>query len=295
MALLGAHVSIAGGLPKAISRGDALRCEAIQIFTQSSRTWAISPLSDVEAREFRKAAAGAEHVRRIVAHNSYLLNLSTTNEEVRKKSVRYFITTLERCESLGIESLITHPGSHLGAGLDAGIEATTRSLDEVLAACRGFRSRVVLENTAGQGASVGCKFEHLARIADSTKAPERIGFCFDTQHAFAAGYDLRTREAYEASFEAWDKLIGTERIVAFHLNDALKGFDCRVDRHQSIGKGFLGKEAFRPLVNDPRFADVPMCVETDPGENDEGHRRDLRTLRELRNRPPKVNARRRRK
>ncbi len=282
MALIGAHMSIAGGLYKALERGDALKCEAIQIFTQSSRTWIIPPLPDSEIRLFREACKKAKHVKRVIAHNSYLLNLSTADSAARKKSVAYFCETMERCEALGIESLITHPGSHLGAGVEAGIRYTSLALDEVLQASVGFKTRVLLENTAGQGDCIGHRFEQLANIVDGTSAPERIGFCFDTQHAFAAGYDLRTPHAYAATFAEWAAVIPLNLIGAFHLNDAMKELGCRVDRHQSIGDGFLGTEAFRPLVNDPRFAHIPMCLETKPGDNDEGYRHDLRLLRLLR-------------
>lgn len=282
MGLLGAHISIAGGVSKSIERGDALQCEAIQIFTQSSRTWVIPHLPDTEIRLFREALNAAKHVKRVIAHNSYLLNLSTAHSDAREKSVRYFITTMERCEALGIESLVTHPGSHLGAGREEGIRQTTRSLDEVLAACAGFQTQILLENTAGQGDCIGHRFEELAQIADETTDPDRIGFCFDTQHAFAAGYDLRTEANYRATFDDWNQKISVKRIKAFHLNDAKKELGCRVDRHESIGQGFLGKEAFRSLLNDKRFAKTPMCIETDPGEDDVGHKKDLKLLRALR-------------
>lgn len=281
MGLLGAHVSIAGGLHNVWQRGDEIGCDAIQIFTQSSRTWKITPLLDEDVRLFQEARRAAKRVKRIVAHNSYLLNLTTANEEMRKKSVRYFVETMERCEALGVESLITHPGSHLGAGVETGIRATARSLSEVQRATKGFQTKIVLENTAGQGDCLGCHFEELAEITEGTSDPDRIFFCFDTQHAFAAGYDLRTPDAYDETFRRWEKAIGTKRIVAFHVNDALKDFACRVDRHHGIGKGFLGKEAFRPLVNDKRFADIPMCLETDPGELNKNYVRELKLLRSL--------------
>lgn len=282
MAFLGTHVSIAGGLHLAIERGDKLGCEAIQVFTQSSRTWVSSGPKEEDVILFRKAFKSAKSVQRVVAHNSYLLNLSTSNEDLRKKSVRYFIDNMERCEAFGIESLITHPGSHLGAGVSTGIRLTSKSIDEVLKACPGYRTRLVLENTAGQGDCLGCHFEELAEIVQGTSHPDRIFFCFDTQHAFAAGYDLRTDQGYQAVIEKWDAQIGTDRIVAFHLNDALKELGCRVDRHANIGKGFLGKETFRPLVNDARFLGVPMCLETDPGEEDKNWKREIKLLKSLR-------------
>ena len=275
-------MSIAGGLYKAIERGDELDCEAIQIFTQSSRTWAMPETTDEEVRLFKAAMKHAKTVKRVVAHNSYLLNLSTSQTAVRKKAVRYFIKAMERCEALGVESLITHPGSHLGAGEEIGLRMTSESLKEVLAACPGFSTRILLENTAGQGDSVGCRFDQLANIIEGTGEPERIGCCFDTQHAFASGYDLRTPEAYEATMAEWHRSLSIERIEAFHLNDAMKDIGCRVDRHQGIGKGFLGAEAFRPLMNDPRFEKVPMCLETAPGDEMANWRTELTLLRSLR-------------
>lgn len=275
-------MSIAGGLHKAVERGEELGCEAMQIFVRNSRTWQLDPLTEEEIRSWKAALGQAKSVKRVVAHNSYLLNLSTANEEMRKKSVRYFIDVMEKCEALGVESLITHPGSHLGAGEEIGLAKTAESIDEVLGACRGFKAQLLLENTAGQGGCLGHCFEHLRAIVDKAREPERIGFCFDTQHAFAAGYDLRTREAYEKTLEEWDRTLSLGRIRAFHLNDALKDIGCRVDRHESIGKGFLGKEAFRPLVNDPRFADTPMCLETVPGDDCINWKRELKLLKGMR-------------
>ena len=279
MGLIGAHVSIAGGIELSIERGDELLCDSIQIFIQSSRTWKSAPLSEESVRAFRENKKNAKHVKRVVAHNSYLLNLSTANEEVREKSVGHFIELYEKCERLGIEGLITHPGSHLGAGMESGIKQTSRSLDEVMAVCKGFKAKILLENTAGQGGCVGHRFEQLSAIAAGTKDPDRIGYCFDTQHAFAAGYDLRTEAAYEATFAEWDKQVGAHRINAFHLNDAIKELGTLVDRHENIGKGQIGELPFRKLMNDARFNDVPMCLETAPGDDNENYVRELKLLR----------------
>lgn len=281
MALLGAHMSIAGGLSKAIDRGESLRCGAIQIFTQSSRTWAISDLKEEEIKEFKEVRKKAKHLRALLAHNSYLLNLSTANNEVRKKSVAFFLKVMDRCEALGVDGLITHPGSHLGAGIEEGIKQTAKSLETILKTCRGYQTKVILENTAGQGDCIGHQFSELRKIVERTAEPDRIFFCFDTQHAFAAGYDLRTKETYERTFASFEKELGKNRIVAFHLNDALKEFGCRVDRHEHIGKGHLGVEPFRLLLNDRVFASIPMCLETEPGDEMKNYRMDLKTLRSL--------------
>jgi deoxyribonuclease-4 len=189
---------------------------------------------------------------------------------------------MDQCEALGIESLVTHPGSHLGAGVEVGIQATVQSLNEVLAATAGYQTKIVIENTAGQGACIGHDFQQLKEIVGSVANPERIFFCFDTQHAFAAGYDLREQENYEEVFEHFNEVIGLKKIVAFHLNDAVKGLNSRLDRHENIGKGELGKIPFQLLVNDKRFKDTPMCLETFPGDDDENYRREIKLLKKFR-------------
>lgn len=282
MALLGAHMSIAGGLDKAVERGDEVGCESIQIFTQSSRTWKVFPIEKEEVNAFKSALKKAKSVKRVVAHNSYLLNLSTEKTEVRKKSVDFFISMMERCEAFGIESLITHPGSHLGAGESVGLKKTSQSLNEVLKACSGFKTQILIENTAGQGDCVGHSFEQLEKIVGGVTDPERIFFCFDTQHAFAAGYDLRDEKGYKLTFSEFDKRLSISKLKAFHLNDALKEMGCRVDRHANLGTGFLGMNVFKFLVNDSRFKNHPMCLETDPGEEMENYRSELAQLRLLR-------------
>jgi deoxyribonuclease-4 len=239
--------------------------------------------------EFKKARLSAKSVKSIVAHNSYLINLLTSNTPVRKQSVRYFIQVMNRCEALGVDALITHPGSHLGAGIEVGLRLTSDSLDEVMKTCAGFKTKILLENTAGQGDCLGHTFEELAEIVDKTTDPDRIGYCFDTQHAFASGYDIRSEELYEETFRKLDQTLGAKNVYAFHVNDALKEFGCRVDRHQSIGKGFIGKEPFRYLVNDHRFKKIPMCLETDPGDKMQNYKRELKLLRSLRT-PPIVFA-----
>lgn len=282
MGFIGAHMSIAGGLDKAIERGDEVGCESIQIFTQSSRTWKVFPILEEEVLAFKSALKKAKSVKRVIAHNSYLLNLSTEKTEVRKKSVEFFIAMMERCEAFGIESLITHPGSHLGAGESVGLKKTSQSLNDVLKACAGFKTQILIENTAGQGDCVGHSFEQLEKIVEASKEPEKIFFCFDTQHAFAAGYDLRNESGYKQTFSEFDKRLSLKKLKAFHLNDALKDIGCRVDRHANLGTGFLGMNIFKYLVNEPKFKNHPMCLETDPGEEMENYRSELAKLRLLR-------------
>jgi deoxyribonuclease-4 len=278
--LLGAHMSIAGGVSEALLRGRNSGCECIQIFTKSSRQWASKPYTSQEVEAFKTAQA-ATGIRMVVAHDSYLVNLGAPDETLRKRSVGGFIDELERCELLGVHHLIAHPGAHVGSGEEAGIKTIARSIDEAHKACPGLKVRVALEITAGQGSNLGYKFEQMAAIFDSVKENERMRLCFDTEHAFAAGYDLRSDEGYDRTFAELDEHIGLDRLAAFHINDSLKPFHSRVDRHEHIGKGHLGLDPFRRLVNDPRFAGLPMCLETEPGPEMKDIMADLDQLHKL--------------
>jgi deoxyribonuclease-4 len=280
--LLGAHMSIAGGVSQAIARGIETGCECVQIFTKSSRQWAAKPYTTEEIDSFRGALRDSS-VRTVVAHDSYLVNLGAPDEKLRRKSVAAFIDELERCDQLGVPYLISHPGAHVGAGEEAGIRTIALSLDEAHKACPGYNVKIALEITAGQGSNLGYRFEQMARIFDAVAENDRLRLCFDTEHAFAAGYDLRTDEGYERTFEELDRYIGLKRLVAFHINDSMKPFHSRVDRHEHIGKGHLGLEPFRRVVNDPRFAGIPMCLETEPGPDMKDIAADLRQLHNLLN------------
>jgi deoxyribonuclease-4 len=280
--LLGAHMSIAGGVGNALLLGKKVECDAIQIFTKSSRQWASKPYTKEEVELFRinRKETG---ISTVVAHDSYLLNLGSPDDALRKKSIAAFIDELERCETLGVTNLIAHPGAHVGAGEAEGIKTIAKSLDEVHKACPGYKTRVTLEITAGQGSNLGYRFEQIADIMDATQENDRLRVCFDTEHAFAAGYDIRTQEGYERTFAEFDELIGLERLAAFHLNDSKKEFHSRVDRHEHIGKGFIGVEAFRFLMNDRRFWGLPMCLETPKGPELKEDKLNLRLLRSLMN------------
>lgn len=278
--LLGAHMSIRGGVGEGLLRGQSVGCECIQIFTKSSRQWASKPYPEEEVKTFRERQAEIG-IAIVVAHDSYLLNLGAPDERLRKRSVGGFIDELERCEMLGIPNLIAHPGSHVGSGEETGIKTIARSIDEAHAACPGFKVRVTLELTAGQGTNLGCSFEQMRQIFDSVKRNELLRLCLDTEHAFAAGYDLRTAEGYEQTFSELAEAIGIDRLAAFHLNDSKKPFKSRVDRHEHIGKGHIGLEPFRRLLNDPRFAGLPMCLETPKGPDLKEDVENLATLREL--------------
>jgi deoxyribonuclease-4 len=273
-------MSIAGGVDKALLQGKKVACDAIQIFTKSSRQWASSPYTKEEVETFAHNQKETG-IKTVIAHDSYLLNLGTPETGLRKKSVTAFIDELERCEVLGIPNLVAHPGSHVGAGEEEGIKTIVRSLDESHTACPGYKVKVTLEITAGQGSNLGYRFEQIGRMFDATKENDRLRVCFDTEHAFAAGYDIRTKEGYERTFAEFNEAIGLDRLAAFHLNDSKKDLNSRVDRHEHIGKGYLGLEAFRLLLNDPRFWALPMCLETPKGPDLEEDRQNLTLLRSL--------------
>jgi deoxyribonuclease-4 len=278
--LLGAHMSIAGGVDKSLILGKTVDCDAIQIFTKSSRQWAAKPYTkeEIELFDLNRKATG---ITTVIAHDSYLLNLGSPDDTLRKRSVAAFIDELERSEILGVSNLVAHPGSHVGAGEDQGIKTIAHSLDEVHKACPRYNVKVTLEITAGQGSNLGYRFEQIARMLDATKENERVRVCFDTEHAFAAGYDIRTKEGYQRTFAEFDEAIGLDRLAAFHLNDSKKEFNSRVDRHEHIGKGHIGVEAFRFLMNDKRFWNLPMCLETPKGPDLAEDRENLTLLRSL--------------
>ncbi len=278
--LLGAHMSIAGGVGNALLDGKKVDCDAIQIFTKSSRQWASKPYTKEEIEQFRinQKETG---IATVIAHDSYLLNLCSPDTGLRKRSVVAFIDELERCEILGVTNLVAHPGAHVGAGEAEGIKLIAKSLDEIHKSCPGYKVKVTLEITAGQGSNLGYRFEQIGNMIDATKESDRIRVCFDTEHAFAAGYDIRTKEGYERTFTEFEEAIGIDRLAAFHLNDSKKEFHSRVDRHEHIGKGYIGVEAFRLLLNDKRFWGLPMCLETPKGPDLKEDRENLTLLRSL--------------
>jgi deoxyribonuclease-4 len=273
-------MSIAGGVDKSLLLGKTVDCDAIQIFTKSSRQWAAKPYTkeEIELFEFNRKETG---IATIIAHDSYLLNLGSPDGALRKRSIAAFIDELERCEILGVSNLVAHPGAHVGAGEDEGIKTIARSLDDVHNACPGYNVKVTLEITAGQGSNLGYRFEQIARMIDATKESDRLRICFDTEHAFAAGYDIRTKEGYERTFAEFAEQIGIDRLAAFHLNDSKKELNSRVDRHEHIGKGHIGIDAFRLLLNDERFWALPMCLETPKGPDLAEDRENLNLLRSL--------------
>jgi deoxyribonuclease-4 len=278
MPLFGAHMSIAGGCDKALLAAQAHHCETVQLFTKSSNQRKAKDLSDDEIRTFRRTLRRTR-LRFPMAHDCYLINLASPNEELYRRSLEAFVVEVQRAEALGLSYLVTHPGSPTDGDEQAGLARVAQALDEVHRRCPGYRVRVLLETTAGQGNSLGHRFEHLARILELVAEPERLGVCLDTCHVFAAGYALAPAAEYRATMKEFDRMVGLKRLRSFHLNDSLKAQGSRVDRHAHIGRGCLGLEPFRLLVNDPRFRNRPMVLET-PKENDMDTV-NLRTLREL--------------
>jgi len=285
---LGAHVSIAGGVALAPARGRALGCGAIQIFVRNQRQWTAPPLQPADARAFRAARRRAG-VRHAFAHGSYLVNLACPEPTAWRQAVAAFTEELRRAEALGLEALVVHPGSHLGAGVEAGLDAVARGVREGLAATRGARVKVALENTAGAGNVLGRTFSELAAMLERLDRAARVGVCVDTCHLFAAGYDIRTPAGYALAMAECVELIGVKRVLAFHLNDAKAPLGSGLDRHENIGRGFLGLRPFRLLLNDRRFARVPKVLETPKEPEPVADLRNLAILRRLR-RPVSVRS-----
>jgi deoxyribonuclease-4 len=274
-------MSIAGGLHLALERGAALGCFAVQIFVKNQRQWAARPLGDDEARAFR-AARRSTGVPAVFAHASYLINLASPDPIAWERAVSFFTDELERAEALGLSCVAIHPGSHLGTGIEAGLDRVARAVGEVLRRTRGYRVRVALENTAGGGGTVGRTFGELGALLTRLQGARRVGVCLDTCHLFAAGYDIRSAAGYHAAMDECAREVGMSRVLAFHLNDARASLGSGLDRHEHIGRGHLGLPAFRLLLNDPRFAAVPKVLETPKDPEPEADLRNLATLRRLR-------------
>lgn len=277
---LGAHVSVAGGLPNAIERANDLGCTAIQIFVKNANQWRGREIPAEEAESFR-AARAASAVGPVLAHASYLINLCAVDSGTLERSREALADELDRCQRVGVDGLVVHPGAHLGAGEEAGIQAVAATLDAVLASRPGGTVRVLLENTAGQGSCLGHRLEHLAAVRRLLAEPARVGFCLDTCHAFAAGYPIHQPAGCDDFLAEMAEVLGLDAVGGFHLNDSVRPFGSRRDRHAHIGEGEMGLAPFARLLTDPRLARIPMVIETEPGEEMEGHRRDLGALRGL--------------
>ncbi len=277
--LVGAHMSIAGGIYHAFESGRRAGCRTIQIFLKNNTQWKGKALDEQDRLLYRRAQ-DSTGIHPVVAHNSYLINLASPNEALYRKSLAAFIDEMERANFLGVSCVILHPGAHTGAGVEWGITRVAAALERALNQV-GPPVRVLLENTAGQGTCLGHRFEHLAAILDRLSQSDRVGICLDTCHTFAAGYDLRTEKAYRKTLREFDRLVGMERLAVIHANDSVKEIASRVDRHTHIGKGFIGLEGFRCIVNDRRLAGVPKILETPKGGDLAFDRMNLATLRSL--------------
>ncbi len=285
---LGAHVSIAGGVDKAVERAAGLHAGAFQVFVKSAGQWAARPLGESEVERFRAQVEALGLGPYTIAHASYLINPATPDEALRLRSREALQIELQRCSQLGIPYLVLHPGSHVGEGVEAGLERVCNELDAVFddpdsgaAAGSTIVTKVLLETTAGQGTNLGSRFEELATILKASRHPERLAVCFDTCHVFAAGYEIHNQDGYLKTFEEFDRIIGLALLQAFHLNDSKFPLSSRRDRHADIGQGEIGLSCFRRLMNDLRFRSLPMVLETPKGEDGEGHARNLELLRGL--------------
>lgn len=257
-------MSIAGGHRNAVRAAHAAGMATVQVFTKANHQWKAKPLTDADVRAFRDALTETGLVDP-VAHDSYLINLASPDDELWARSIDSLALELERAEALGIAALVAHPGAHLGAGEEAGLGRIGRALDEIHRRLPGIATRVALEVTAGQGTCLGHRLEHLEAILDRVAAPERLVVCLDTCHLFAAGYAWDDAASYNSLIDEVDRRIGVARVRVWHLNDSLRERGSRVDRHAGIGRGCIGLEPFRWIVNDPRFETVPMILETPKG------------------------------
>ena len=278
--LLGSHMSVSGGMYTAFERGATAGCKTMQVFTKNGNQWTGKQYSREDIENYRTAAAKST-ITPVIAHASYLINLCAANGEILRKSRTALDDELRRCESLGIAGLVIHPGAHTGRGEAEGIRLIAESLNTVHAATPGFRTKTLLETTAGQGTTLGYRFEQLRGIMDLADDPSRLAVCLDTCHLFAAGYDIATESGWENTMRAFDSVIGFPRLAAVHVNDSKKPLGSRVDRHDHIGKGVMGLTAFRMLVNDARFEKVPKILETEKSDDLHEDIENMNVLRSL--------------
>ncbi|PKO21814.1 MAG: deoxyribonuclease IV [Chloroflexi bacterium HGW-Chloroflexi-1] len=278
--LLGAHMSVAGGVSQAFERAASIGINTMQVFTKNQNRWEqkSTPRKELDRWFARQVETG---IGPVVSHAAYLINLGSPNDALWKKSADALADELTRAEQLGILGVVLHPGAHMRAGEEAGIARIVAGLDRAHAATPGYQTLTLIENTAGQGSVLGYTFEQLRAMLEGVADPARIGFCFDTCHAFAAGYDIRTPETCAETMAAFDRLLGLARLKCFHFDDSKKGLGSRVDRHDHIGAGLLGLAAFGFILNDARFAGVPKILETPKSEDMHEDVENLKVLRGL--------------
>ena len=278
--LLGAHMSIGGGVQTAIERACSIKCTAMQMFVKNNMQWFAPPLTVGEIRAFLDHTQRTE-LMSVFAHANYLINLAATNPQFHSNSIRALSEELTRADQLEIPFLVLHPGAHLGAGEELGLRKIVSSIDEVFRRLPGLKTKIALETTAGQGSCLGHTFEQIAFIISNAREPERICVCLDTAHVFAAGYDMTDAVAMKKMFAEFDRVIGRDRLAAIHLNDSKTAPGSRVDRHEHIGRGQMGLAAFRFIMNEPRFRNIPKVLETPKGKELREDTANMRTLRRL--------------
>ena len=261
---LGAHMSIAGGPANALLLGHSIRCDTIQMFVRPANRWESKDLTSQQIQDFEQARE-ATGIAPIIAHCSYLISLGTPDQTLRDRSLGALITELKRCQQLGIGDYVLHPGAHLGSGEGRGLDRIATGLSAALEAIQGAKVIILLETTAGQGTNLGYRFEQLAWLIEQVGPHGQLGVCFDTAHVLAAGYEFRQPDSYQAMWDHFGKVVGMEHLRAVHLNDSKRDLGSRIDRHEHIGMGAIGLEAFRMLVNDPRLRHLPMLLETPKG------------------------------
>jgi len=277
---LGAHMSTGGGVWKALQRGAEIHCEIIQIFVKNNMQWFGKPHAPNDLALYANELA-AQKFDIVFGHTGYLINLGAPPGPNRDNSIKSLIQEINLATDLGVPFLVLHPGAHLGTGEEKCVEQIVSGLDEVFRATKNSPVRIALENTAGQGSCLGHRVAHLAAVFDKVDQPKRLGVCLDTAHFFAAGYDIRTKKGWDATIKEVDDLLGLKQVLAFHLNDSKTDLGSRVDRHEHIGQGKIGREAFRHIVNDPRFKNHPGCLETPKSKDLHEDVENLAVLRSL--------------
>ncbi|MFH2035454.1 MAG: deoxyribonuclease IV [Candidatus Zixiibacteriota bacterium] len=278
--LLGAHMSIAGGIYNAVTAGKKATCDVIQIFTKSSNQWRAKDLTDDEIEKFHEEQKNTG-VKVVCAHDSYLINLGTPNDELYQKSIDAFKIELERCHILGIPNLVMHPGSHVGSGEEAGLKRVAEAFNRIFDQLPECKTSICIETTAGQGTNLGYKFEHLAAIIDMVENKNLMAVCFDTCHTFAAGYDLTDPNKFKATLKEFDDILGLKNLNIMHINDSKKPHGSKKDRHEHIGEGEMGLEPFRNVMNERRLNKVPKILETPKGPDLKEDIENLKILRSL--------------
>jgi deoxyribonuclease-4 len=278
--LLGAHTSTSGGVSKSVDLAEKLGFTALQIFTKNNNRWFQKPLGKKEIDDF-KSKLKKSKIKFVVSHDSYLINLCAKDKSILKKSRSAFLDELERCELLGIPYLNFHPGAHLGTGEEDGIKLIAESINIAHEKTKDYKVSSMLETTAGQGTAIGYRFEQLQKIIELVEKTERMSICIDTAHVFAAGYDIKNPEKFKKVIKTFDAIIGLDRLKCFHMNDSKKELGSRVDRHEHIGKGFIGLDGFSNIMNDRRLKKIPKILETPKGKEQLEDLENIATLKKL--------------